>query len=117
MTLDEVAYAESWWRFRREGGLVQTEVPPSDHSATELDAIDSWIESMSSSTESLARLIEVLARCAPNESDLPFIGTWVLEDADMDRAGSPKDALTAADLSDDVREAIRSGYLPWSEFQ
>ncbi|WP_309615876.1 hypothetical protein [Salinibacterium sp.] len=117
MDVDEENLAELWWQFHGRGGVLGTSNPIDDEQADQLRAVDDWVLAKSESVQSLTRLLELLAQSAPNEDELPYIGTWVLEDADMDHAASPKDALAGANLSQSVIDAIQSGYLPWRDLQ
>jgi len=111
--LTEEELACTWWSYRRRGGIVLSTELLSDPQYDELDSLDAWIESFYASDSSLARLIEILARTAPSEADVSFIGTWVLEDAHDEAPGVPERALELTQLSQETLALIRSGYLPW----
>jgi hypothetical protein len=117
MGFSEESFAELWWKFHGRGGVLGTSDPVDDEQADQLRAVDDWVLAKSESVQSLAHLLELLAQCVPNQDELSYIGTWVLEDADMDHAASPTEALAAANLSQSVIDAIQSGYLPWLESQ
>lgn len=112
MEINEDTLAQSWWRYHGRHGLLGSRNPITDAQAEELQAVDDWVAAKSNSVPSLAHLVELLARHVPSEKDLPYIGTWVLEDADMDGGASPTEALSLAQLSSPTIDAIRSGYLP-----
>jgi hypothetical protein len=111
LTEDELA--RTWWSYRRAGGIVLSTELLSDPQYDELNSLDAWVESFYVSDASLARLIEILARVAPSEADVAFIGTLVLEDAHDDGPAVPERALEMAQLPQATLDLIRSGYLPW----
>jgi len=105
--------ARAWWSYRGDGGIVLSTDLLSDQQDDELKSLDAWIESYYETDVSLARLVEILAKVAPSEADVAFIGTWVLEDAHDEGPAVPERALEIAQLPQETLDVIRSGYLPW----
>lgn len=113
LELTDEDLARTWWSYRRLGGIVLSIELLSSEQYDELNSLDAWVESFNANDASLARLIELLARTAPAERDVSFIGTWVLEDAHDEGPAVPERALELAQLPQETLDLIRSGYLPW----
>ena len=111
MEIEEINdLAAEWWRDRARTGIYRSD---DEFSTTEWDRaehVDERLKGFARNRYTLARLLEALAKAAPSEGDLPFIGTWFLEDAYPALGEDVFVSLDSAALPPAIKTAIRSGF-------
>lgn len=100
--------AREWWAFHRDKGLL--EAPEASFDSAQLNRVDESVETLASRPETLGRILECLALEAPAENEVPFIGTWVLEDIYETRERAAA-AVRASGVPTEVARRILSGVL------
>jgi len=83
----------------------------SDDEYEVMDAADSEVERLSQQVGSLVALVAALVERAPDEEAIPYIGTWVLEDAEA-YVGEHGIREVISSLEAGTAARVASGYLP-----
>lgn len=104
--LDELA--SLWWQFH-DGKRPVRDLTDDEYQL--MDAADQEVEQLSQQVKSLAELIAALVERAPNVESLAYVGTWVLEDAEI-YVGAAGVRQVLATLDPGIAELVASGYLP-----
>ncbi len=105
--LDELAAV--WWKYHRQ--LAPSASDMSDQEYEVMDAADSEVERLSQQVASLGALVAALVERAPDEEAIPYIGTWVLEDAEV-YVGAQGIREVISSLEPAIADRVASGYLP-----
>jgi hypothetical protein len=101
--------ATQWWRFhrpeRREGQHL------TDAEYDLMDAADEEVDRLSQEVGSLAQLVAALVERAPDIESIAYVGTWVLEDAEI-YVGASGIRQVLSTLDPVAAQRVASGYLP-----
>jgi hypothetical protein len=106
-SLDELA--AGWWRFHGRASGSPQELSEAEYQL--MDAIDDEVDERSRRIDSLTALVAALVRYAPDEESVPYLGTWVLEDAET-YVGPVGIERVLASLDPATARRVESGYLP-----
>ncbi|MCS0500389.1 hypothetical protein [Protaetiibacter mangrovi] len=104
--------ARDWWVLHGVGGLLSRS--HSDEEYEPFADVDDHVDAYGASPEELARMLVALVEAAPNRDELPYLGTWILEDAEMEYSTDVRAAVALTGLDQPTIDSILSGYIPRS---
>jgi exo-beta-1,3-glucanase (GH17 family) len=107
LSLDEIA--REWWLLHGDSGSLN-EALPQETDLDRVNEIERRVRMMAQDLGVLPMLVSALARNSTSLSELAFIGTWVLEDAEQALGRNLTPYVKSIDLDPHTLEMILSGY-------
>lgn len=99
-----------WWRDHSKGGIFRVPDTFSDARWDRALAISDFLDGLTFEPSTLQSVLELMVDTAPSPTDLPYVGTWFLENAYSAMGEDALHLLERSKLSDADKEAVRSGF-------
>lgn len=104
--------AQSWWRNRSPGGLFDLTHPLEPAEADAAMESENRVWAMVREPSTLSEIFEKIVQNCPTDSELPYIGASIVEEAEEAIGPRAIQILQQSSIDDTTMRKVMSGY--WS---